>query len=232
MNTDYATKLPGTGINETGSDSVRKVQAASGAFFALFVAAHLVNTAFAAFGIAAYDGVQGALRIVYQAFVIEVALLAALGIHIVAGITRMVTERRRVRSIRAKWHRVAGIFLMIFIGGHIFAVRGPSWFYGVYPGFEGLAFSIDYAPYYFFPYYFLLGVAGFYHALNGLSVGLPRLGLRLALGNVTLVRATACAAIVMTAALLGLAGVWTDTGAPYESEFAKLAMEIWNGLTT
>ena len=40
-----------------------------------------------------------------------------------------------------------------------------------------LAFSVAAVPAYFYPYYFLLGTAGFYHALNGLSIALPRLGL-------------------------------------------------------
>ena len=211
---------------------IKKIQAASGAVFALFVAIHLVNTALAAFGVTACDTYQEAVRGIYQAFVIEVLLLSALVVHIACGVTRMIQERGRVLNTRAKWHRYSGLFLMVFIGGHIMAVRGPSWFYGIYPGFEGLAFSIDFAPYYFFPYYFLLGVAGFYHALNGLSIGLPRLNLRLRIESPILLRATAVASVVMMAALLGLAGVWTDVGAPYDSEFAKLALEIWNGLST
>ena len=211
---------------------VKTLQAASGAIFAVFVALHLINTALAAFGMAAYDTFQEAVRSIYQAFLVEVVLLSALIVHVLCGIVRMVKERGIERSARAKWHRYAGIFLLVVIAGHIMAVRGPSWFYGIYPGFEGLAFSIDFAPYYFFPYYFLLGVGGFYHALNGLSVGLPRLGLRLRIDNSVLARSTAVAAVVMFAALLGLAGVWTDVGAPYDSEFAKLALEIWNGFST
>ena len=211
---------------------IKKVQATSGAFFAVFVAIHLFNTALAAFGVTAYDSFQEAVRGIYQAFLIEILLLSALLIHIVCGVIRLIRERRRTLSARAKWHRYSGLFLLIFIGGHIMAVRGPSWFFGVYPGFEGLAFSIDFAPYYFFPYYFLLGVAGFYHALNGLSLGLPRIGLRLGVGDGLLLRTTAASAVVMMSALLGLAGVWTDVGAPYESDFAKLALEIWNGFST
>ena len=211
---------------------IKKVQAASGAIFAAFVAIHLFNTALAAFGLTAYDTFQEAVRGIYQAFVIEVLLLSALMVHVVCGVVRMIKERGRPLNTRAKWHRYSGIFLLLFVGGHIMAVRGPSWFYGIYPGFEGLAFSIDFAPYYFFPYYFLLGVAGFYHALNGLSIGLPRLNLRIRIENPMLLRATAASAMVMLAALLGLAGIWTDVGAPYESEFAKLALEIWNGLST
>lgn len=211
---------------------IKKTQAASGVLFAIFVAVHLLNTAMAAFGLTAYDSFQEAVRGIYQAFVIEVILLSALVVHVLCGITRMYQERGRVLNARAKSHRYAGVFLLVVIGGHIMAVRGPSWFYGIYPGFEGLAFSIDFAPYYFFPYYFLLGVAGFYHGLNGLSMALPRLGLRFPLETPLLLRTSGVYALIMFAALLGFAGVWTDVGAPYESEFAKLALEIWHGLTT
>ena len=211
---------------------IKKIQAASGAIFAVFVAVHLVNTALAAFGLVAYDTFQAAVRGVYQAFLVEVLLLAALVTHIICGIVRMLKERGRVLTPRARWHRYAGLFLLVVVGGHIMAVRGPSWFYGIYSGFEGLAFSIDFAPYYFFPYYFLLGVAGFYHAFNGLSIALPRIGPTFRVSGSTLRNATALSAVFMLAALLGLAGAWTDVGAPYESDFAKLALDIWHGLTT
>ena len=157
---------------------LKKVQAASGALFALFVAVHLVNTWLASFGAPAYDTFQAAVRAIYQAWLVEVALLALLITHAGSGITRMLRERGRTRSLRQRWHLYAGLFLLVFMGGHILAVRGPSWFFDVYPGFGGLAFSIDYAPYYFYPYYFLLAMAGFYHGLNGLSLALPRPGQR------------------------------------------------------
>ena len=208
---------------------LKKTQALSGALFALFVAVHLLNTWLASFGAPAYDTFQGAVRAIYQAWLVEIALLALLVTHAASGIARMVRERGPERSTRQRWHRYAGVFLLVFMGGHIMAVRGPSWFFDVYPGFGGLAFSIDYAPYYFYPYYFLLAMAGFYHGLNGLSVALPRLGLRLPISNPWLVRATGAAAVLTLAALLGLHGVWTDVGDPYATGFAKLALELVDG---
>ena len=61
---------------------------------------------------------------------------------------------------------------MLVMAGHIAAVRGPSWLLDIYPGFLGLSFSVEFAP-----YYFLLALAGFYHGLNGLGIGLSRLGI-------------------------------------------------------
>ncbi len=208
---------------------VKKVQALSGALFAAFVAVHLVNTWLASFGAPAYDTFQGAVRTIYQAWLVEIALLALLVTHAGTGVLRMIRERGRERGPRQRWHRYAGVFLLVFMGGHIMAVRGPSWFFDIYPGFGGLAFSIDYAPYYFYPYYFLLAMAGFYHGLNGLSVALPRLGLRLPVSNARLVGTTGVAAVLTVAALLGLHGVWTDVGDPYATDFARLALDLVDG---
>ncbi len=206
---------------------LKTLQAASGALFALFVIVHLINTWAAALGPSAYDGLQRALRLVYQAAPVEALLLAALAVHMVVGIMRIVSEPKRQLTTRARWHRYAGFFLLVFIVGHVLAVRGPSWFYDVYPGFAGLSFSIHYVPAYFYPYYFLLGVAGFYHAANGLSIALPRLGIRFRLPQRTLGSATAVAGLLMLTALLGFQGLWTEVGDPYSSDFAKLAADLF-----
>lgn len=204
----------------------KSVQAVSGLLFGVFVALHLFNTWLAALGPGIYDGVQSALRTLYQAVAVEALLLAALVVHIIAGVTRIIIEPKRSLSLRARVHRYAGFFLLVFIGGHIMAVRGASWFYEVYPGFEGLAFSIAAVPGYFYPYYFLLAVAGFYHGINGAGIALGRLGGSLRLPNRSLGALTACAAGLTLLALLGLGGVFFDVGDVYASDFARLATEI------
>src|SRR5437868_15233285 len=52
-----------------------RIQAASGALFALFLLMHLVNQMIAALGPAAYDGTQRLLRRAYQAPLIEIFLV-------------------------------------------------------------------------------------------------------------------------------------------------------------
>jgi succinate dehydrogenase/fumarate reductase cytochrome b subunit len=123
-------------------------------------------------------------------------------------------------------HRYAGFFLLVVIAGHVLAVRGASWFYDIYPRFDGLAFSIDAVPGYFYPYYFLLGVTGFYHALNGLGIALTRLGMPLKIPPVLLRNATGIAAFVLTTALLALGGVLFDVGDLSQSAFGILALEL------
>ncbi|MEM8769162.1 MAG: hypothetical protein AAGE43_17085 [Pseudomonadota bacterium] len=209
---------------------LKQIQAATGLIFGLFLVFHLLNTWLAAFGPGVYDGVQGAFRIVYQAKVVEALILAALAVHLIVGVLRISLEPRRTLTPRARWHRYAGFFLLAFIGGHILAVRGSSWFYNVYPGFEGLAFSIAAVPGYFYPYYFLLAVAGLYHGLNGASLALGRLAPAGAspsvLSTVALKRTTVAGAFLTLAALGGLGGWYYDVGNVAESDFAELATGI------
>ncbi len=205
---------------------LKQIQAATGLLFAAFLGMHLINTWLATFGPAAYDGVQGVLRQVYQFAPFEALFLAALSVHLVVGVLRIVTEPKRVLNQRARWHRYAGFFLLVFIAGHITAVRGTSWFYDVYPGFAGLAFSIDAVPGYFYPYYFLLGLAGFYHGLNGVSIALGRLNVRFPLTTPMLARATMAAMVFTLLALGGLGGWYYDVGNVSESDFAVLTTRI------
>ena len=76
-------------------------------------------------------------------------MLTALVVHVVVGVARIVVEPKRTLSTRGRVHRYAGVFLLVVIVGHVLAVRGPSWFFDVYPGFAGLAFSVDYLPGFF-----------------------------------------------------------------------------------
>ena len=205
---------------------LKQLQAGTGVLVFLFVALHLANTWLAALGPDVYDGVQLVLRAVYQFAPVEALLLASIAVHMVTGVMRIVTEPRRGLGMRGRLHRYAGFFLMAVIIGHVLAVRGSSWFFDVYPGFHGLAFSVDYVPGYFFPYYFLLATAGFYHALNGLTVASARLGWRIVVPTRALVVASGLAMAATVATLLALGGVTTAIGNPADNEFARLALRL------
>lgn len=209
---------------------LKQVQAGTGIFFAGFVILHLTNTWLAALGPGAYDGMQEILRMVYQFAPVEGLLLSVLLVHAVSGVVRIVREPKRLLSTHAKLHRYTGFFLLFVIGGHVLAVRGPSWFFGIYPGFEGLAFSIDYLPAVFYPYYFLLGVAGFYHAANGACLALTRFGWRVHPGPYVRY-ATGVSSVMMVLALLGLGGVLFDVGDPAQGSFAQFALGVISEFT-
>ncbi len=206
---------------------LKSLQAVTGLAFALFVLAHLLNIWLAALGPGLFDDTQSMLRGVYQFPPLEVLLLASGAVHAVIGIMRWVGEPKRQLNSRARWRRYSAVFLLLFIVGHVAAVRGPSFFYGVYPRFEGLAFSIDYVPYYFYPYYFLLAMAGLYHGLNGSALSLRRIGLSVTLSTPALRAVTGVAGILTVLALAGLGGAFFDVGPVRESDFARLGAELF-----
>jgi succinate dehydrogenase/fumarate reductase cytochrome b subunit len=213
-----------------------KVQAASGALFALFLAVHLVNQMVAVAGPAPYDALQGELRRVYQAPVVELALVAApLLVHIVVSVWRMLRRRRAGRSLpraaRARLQRYSAVVLLIFTFGHILATRGASLIYDVFPGFDGVAYTLVWFFGWFFPYYFIFAVAGLYHLLNGVALALPRLGLRgpgAARSGRIVAAAWLAGAVALLLGLAGFAGVFHEEvrGRAIASPYARMLGEL------
>jgi succinate dehydrogenase/fumarate reductase cytochrome b subunit len=190
------------------------LQAASGALFAVFLLAHLVNQMVAAAGPAAYDGVQAQLRAVYHVPPIEIALVAApLVLHVATSVLRMLRRRRRgqpaPQAVRTRLQRWSAIVLLVFILGHVLATRGSSLVYAVFPGFDAIAFTMVWSPALFIPYYTLFSIAALYHAVHGLTLALPRLGLR-SMPSVPLVVPilVAIGAVLLVLGVAGFAGAF------------------------
>lgn len=212
-----------------------RIQAASGALFALFLLVHLINQMVGVAGPVAYDAVQGELRGVYQTPLVEIALVAApLLVHVVVSVWRMLRRRRSgrppARATRARLQRYSAIVLLVFTFGHIFATRGASLIYDVFPGFDGIAYTLVWFPGYFFPYYLLFSVAALYHLLNGVTLALPRLGLRGAVGprsGRVVAAAWLAGAVALALGLAGFAGAFHDVrqGA-IDSDYARLLEEL------
>ena len=207
-----------------------EVQAASGAVFAAFLFVHLLNQMLAVLGPGAYDGAQGALRRAYQAPVLEVVLvLAPLLVHVGTAVTRMWKRRKAAPvpvSWRARLHRWSGRFLLVFFLGHIAATRGASVFFDVFPRFEGVAFTFRWVPAYFWPYYLLLALSGWYHLVHGLSVALPLLGARVRVSERAFFVLVGGGALALVAGVLALGGVLFDVGDPASSEYARLVLRL------
>lgn len=208
----------------TIEDRLRRVQAVAGALFSIFVLLHLSNIALAPFGIEAFNAYQRVIRTFYQQPVIElIIVIGPLLAHVIAGIWLFVLRHGqppKQRPLLARMHSWAGCFLLLVIFGHIAAVRGPSFFADVFPEFQGLAFSLWYLPYYFYPYYFLLALAGFYHATNGLRTLAARKGV--VIGRSVQTNATIVAAIWVAVSLLSLGGVLVQVDNPADNDFARL----------
>lgn len=213
-----------------------RVQAASGALFAVFLLAHLVNQMVAVFGPVTYDALQGGLRRVYQAPILEVVLVAApLLVHIVVSVWRMIRRRRAglavPRSSRARLQRYSAIVLLVFTFGHVLATRGASLVYDVFPGFDGIAYTLVWFFSYFFPYYLVFAVAGLYHLLNGLTLALSRLrlpGPGVVRSGRLVMAAWFVGSVALALGLAGFAGAFDDgvREAAITSPYARLLGEL------
>ncbi len=210
-----------------------KVQALSGAVFAGFLFMHLFNTMLAAAGPGTYDAVQGQLRRGYQAPVLEVVLvLGPLLLHVGTAVARMWKRPKAAplaMSWRARLHRWSGRFLLVFFVGHVVATRGSSLVYGVFPGFEGLAFTFRWVPAYFWPYYLLLALSGWYHLVHGLSVALPLFGVRVLQRRAVFLCLVSVGSIALVVGVLSLGGVFFDVGDPSSSPYARLVLRLSSG---
>ncbi len=209
-----------------------RTQAVSGAAFALFLFVHLVNQALAVCGSAAYDGMQRATRRAYQAPALELALVVApLLVHVVSSVARLVRRPKATTppSWRVRLHRYSGRFLLLVVVGHVVATRGASLVFGVYPGFEGVAFTFRWVPAWFWPYYTLLALCGWYHLVHGLATAGAALrwpGLAALRRPFVFRGVIGVGAVALVLGVLGLGGVLFDVRAPESSEYARLVLRL------
>ncbi|MGB8332163.1 MAG: hypothetical protein WCE62_18700 [Polyangiales bacterium] len=208
------------------NSKLARVQAVSGLLFSVFVLVHLSNTALAIIGADLYDGFQSRARVVYQWPLLELALIGALLVHIVSGIVRMRARRGSTAEppLRLRLHRYAAYYLAIFIFGHIGATRLPALLADAPPFFGGISFSMHFAPWFFYPYYAVLGMAGLYHAFYGIPVALGVLGVRaprfIRKGPGFWVPVSVGSAVIV-AALLGFGGFLYAIDDPFDNDFAR-----------
>ena len=185
---------------------VARIQALSGLVFAFFLTLHLLTTASASGGAAAYDGVLAVLRRIYRpALAVEILLVGIPAlVHIACGILQILDRRRSGTAAGSPIaHRLAGYVLLAAIGGHVFATRvmpalgdGPA-------DFSYLAYSILNWPLFMQPYYVVLGVAGAVHLVLGATIALRVLGLAQPPRRI----AVAGAAVAGIVVALGVAGI-------------------------
>ncbi|MGE0784394.1 MAG: hypothetical protein AB7S26_01800 [Sandaracinaceae bacterium] len=166
-----------------------QIQAISGLVFATFLALHLVNTMIATFGQSTYDAYMRAVRLYYQGYGIELAVvIVAPLVHVTAGILRARRRRAKARAqhredARVPWrlrlHRWSGIVLAVVFIGHASATRLPGLVFDQPGDFTFVHFSLSQFGFFFYPYYALFALAGVYHLVNGVIAAAPLVGLRL-----------------------------------------------------
>ncbi len=195
-------------------------------FFA-FLTVHLASQAAGVFGAQTYDAVQSTLRAVYQWPLVEVPLLLALLAH--AGLAVVQLVRRRGLKPGARLHSLTGLVVLVFFVGHVTATRGASFFYGVFPKFEGLAFTLRWVPAYFWPYYLLFGIGGAVHAALGLRLAAAMVSPTVAAGVARAKLPLLLAVTLSVTAALGVfaaGGAFFDVGSPEQSPYAALLRRL------
>ncbi len=167
--------------------SLIRVQAWTGLLFATFLVLHLANTVAASLGQDAYDRFQMTMRWYYQFPLVEiVAVVGSAHLHVLAGLMRILRRRKTLKiegrrespSLRVRFHRYTGWFLMLVVSGHMAATRVPG-LMGHPADFSFLNFSLTYMAYAMYPYYVALVLSGLYHGLHGTAVALRVVGAKL-----------------------------------------------------
>jgi succinate dehydrogenase/fumarate reductase cytochrome b subunit len=191
-----------------------KLQAASGAAFALFLGLHLLTASSASAGADAYDRMLARLRAVYRpALPVELALVGVPAVvHIGCALVALVRRRRlagAAASFRVRVHRYSGYVLLAAIFGHVYATRimpalaiGPA--ATGKADFSYLAYSILNWPLFIIPYYLIFGAAGAVHLCLGLALAVKILAPARARTRTALRVGAVAAALVAAAVLAGV----------------------------
>lgn len=212
----------------------QRIQALSGAIFSTFLFVHLVNQALATLGSARYDSVQGVLSKGYQFLPVElVVITGSLLVHMTAALRSLWLRRGASTPTPLSWrvrlHRYSGRFLLVFVFGHFAATRGSGLLYDTPPQFAGIAWTFQWTPLYFWPYYTLLGWCGWYHLVHGLSTSGALLNLKWLswLSRPTAFKTTVLSGLVALAlGVLSFGGVFFDVGTPWQSPYAKTVLRL------
>lgn len=212
--------------------TLRRAQAVSGIALTLFASVHLLNTMLAAIP-GAYDPFQRVVRQAYQSPALEVLLVfLPMFVHVAVGVRSFLKRRARTvdAPLRTRLHRYAAWYLLLVMAGHVLATRGASLVYGVYPEFVGLQFAVAWLPWFFVPYYALLGVAGVFHAAQGVPVALGILQKHVpsvVTRPSTFWPVALAAALATTVGVAGIAGWLYSTAAdPFASDYAQIYRDM------
>lgn len=198
---------------------LRAAHRASAVPLLAFAALHLANHLLALRGVAAHIGFMEAARAIYRLPLVEVLLLACVGIQMASGAGFAWLGRHTRRGFFAWTHAVSGIFLAAFLAIHVTAVLFARAWLGLDTNFHFAAAGLHTPPNHLFfaPYYFVAVSALAVHLACVLCRRLPAGRRAAAFVFVTLAGAAAALVIVLC-----LAGIATPVEIPvrYRATFA------------
>jgi hypothetical protein len=161
---------------------MKKLSAASGLFFGVFLSLHMVNH-FSLFlpGWVAARNLQKKFRVIYQHPVVEILFMLSLLLHLYSNTVlyfrrqKLASPKQEGRSVAGSAeltaHRLTGTFLALSIFGHVGATRIAPLFLLDDPSEYDYSFitsvTEEIPGYVFHVYLVLLGMAGGWHLIYG-----------------------------------------------------------------
>lgn len=199
--------------SSTPSDIMRVMHGITALILVVYVAFHLTNHLFAWQGAAAHAAVMDAGRKIYRAPFIEPILIIAMLFQVVTGLMLAWRWSAQRLDFHKRFQVASGIFLSVYILGHLNAVfTFARWFYGIPTGWDfatgapnGLIhdpWSVRLIPHYALATFLIIG-----HVFSGLRVVLLAHDMKVSTANRMWEAGVALAAIISVSIMLAMCGL-------------------------
>lgn len=146
--------------------TIRKLHAMSAILVATFLCVHITNHVVALAGIAKHVAFMEAARSVYRIYLIEFALLTAIGFQMISGLALVIRGWKGRRRLVPWLQALSGLYLALFLLIHVGAIMYGRGILGLDTNFLYAAAGFHVPPWqwFFAPYYFLAVASLFTHA--------------------------------------------------------------------
>jgi hypothetical protein len=145
--------------------TLRKLHAVSAIFVAAFLGLHMTNHLAGLAGVATHIAFMEAARSVYRLYLVEIALLGAIGFQIASGFTLVIRGWKERRGLVPWLQAFSGLYLLVFLIIHVGAIMYGRGILGLDTNFRYAAAGFHVPPWqwFFAPYYFLAVASLFTH---------------------------------------------------------------------
>ncbi len=145
--------------------TLRNLHRLSAIFIATFLCVHITNHLSGLAGVEAHIAFMGIARSVYRIYLIEFALLSAIGFQIASGITLVIRGWKQRRGFVSWLQAFSGLYLALFLLIHVGAIIYGRAILGLDTNFRYAAAGFHVPPWqwFFAPYYFLAVASLFTH---------------------------------------------------------------------
>jgi hypothetical protein len=145
--------------------TLRKLHAVSAILVAAFLALHMTNHLAGLAGVATHIAFMEMARSFYRMYLVEFALLCAIGQQVASGLTLVIRGWKDRRGLISWLQALSGLYLFLFLLIHVGAIMYGRGFLGLDTNFLYAAAGFHVPPWqwFFAPYYFLAVASLFTH---------------------------------------------------------------------